>query len=136
MGGVSHLEKRFTPTVKMWKSGLTAKQKAALHRVAKNKAKVVSESARQFTAAGGDQVAEARLGAVKNSMRRASLLGRLNTTPTRKKIHVLSAAHLVRCPGLEAIMRALRNYRLACSSGQVAISRRDAFNAERLKWLA
>ena len=86
-------------------------------------------------ACADDNVAESRLGAVKRIMGRTGLLGHFNVSSSWNEIHVLSSAHLTREPGLQVMLNALRNYRLACSSGQVKTSPRDAFVADSLAWL-
>ena len=67
--------------------------------------------ARKATVLAGDQAAEGFFGTTKNTMTRFNLKGRA----CGKKGHVnfLSSAWLLREPGLDAVLKALRLHRLA-----------------------
>ena len=52
----------------------------------------------------------------------------------RKRIEVLVAARLHRCPGLFSVLAALKEYREACSKGTCAVSPSNAFQPDALDW--
>eukprot|EP00438_Fugacium_kawagutii_P003913 Skav220706 [mRNA] locus=scaffold472:988386:988595:- [translate_table: standard] len=67
-------------------------------------------------------------------MRRQGNLGRTKTLNEQKKsVQVLAAARLHRCPGLMTVLAAMRQFRMACSCGDIKVSPRDCFSD--LGWL-
>ena len=53
----------------------------------------------------------------------------------KKRIEVLVAARLHRCPGLFSVLAALKEYREACSKGTCAVIPSHAFQPDALDWL-
>ena len=53
----------------------------------------------------------------------------------RRNIEVLAAAALYRKAGVNTVLDALREYRLACSNGTVRVAPRYAVDQERCAWL-
>ena len=53
----------------------------------------------------------------------------------RKRVQVLAAARLHRCPGLFEVLTALKEYRVACSEGYAKVSPSNAFQPDALDWL-
>ena len=112
--GVSHLTKIFTPTVKLWKGCLAASQLKTLQSHAKRRHGLVKETQRCFFVAGGDNKAESRFGAIKGTLRRMNNVGRFAASSKKKKVQVLAAAGLHRCPGLFSVLTAFLFQRNLC----------------------
>ena len=133
--GVSHLTKIFTPTVKLWKGSLPSSQAKTLEKHAKRRHGLVKETKRCFFVAGGDNKAESRFGAIKSNLRRMNNVGRFVASSRKKRVQVLAAARLHRCPGLFEVLTALKEYRVACSEGYAKVSPSNAFQPDALDWL-
>ena len=133
--GVSHLTKIFTPTVKLWKGSLPSSQAKTLQIHAKRRHSLVKETKRCFFVAGGDNKAESRFGAIKGNLRRMNNVGRFVASSRKKRVQVLAAARLHRCPGLFEVLTALKEYRVACSEGYAKVSPSNAFQPDALDWL-
>ncbi len=96
----------------------------------------VKETSRFLVLPAGDNSAESTLGNVKKTMRRVGNVGRFNSKkPTMKNVEVLAAAALLRKSGYDRVLEALREYRVACSTGKVRVAPRYAFDAEHCEWL-
>jgi len=133
--GVSHLTKIFTPTVKLWKGSLPSSQAKTLQIHAKRRHSLVKETKRCFFVAGGDNKAESRFGAIKGNLRRMNNVGRFVASSRKKRVQVLAAARLHRCPGLFEVLTAVKEYRVACSEGYAKVSPSNAFQPDALDWL-
>ena len=128
----------FTPVCKIPKRSLDKHATKRLQKQTKGKTPAVLEKARSFTMAGGDQGAENCAGHLKNTMRRLGTVGRANTTKgaAGKSIQSLSAARLLRLPGMSTVLQALASYRKACAKGEIKISPKNALNASHSgSWL-
>ena len=69
-------------------------------------------------------------------MRRLGNVGRFSSKkPQMKNIEALAAAALLRKSGYDRVLQALREYRIACSTGKVRVAPRHAFEAEHCTWL-
>ena len=78
---------------------------------------MAKETVRAFKMPAGDNRAEARMGCIKNNLRRMGQLGRLNVLSKTKRVQVLAM------------------YRQALSKGRIRLSPRDAFNVDTCEWL-
>ena len=126
----------FTPVCKLLKSALEDDTVKMLRAQSKGKNAAVKETPRFFFLAAGNNKAENRVGCIKNSMRKLGNMGRFNSTAKAKKnIQAMHAAALSREGGFDRVMRALKQYRLACSRGDVQISPKNAFEAQHCHWL-
>ena len=68
-------------------------------------------------------------GHIKNTMRRVGNIERLvSTSVEQKNVQALAAAALLRHAGLQTVLGALKQYRVACSKGVVTISPKEIFN--------
>jgi hypothetical protein len=103
----------------------------------KGKAPAVKETARYFILVGGDNAAESQTGHIKNTMRRLGNVGRFGAPDaSAKNVQALAAAALLRCAGLSTVLGALKQYRLACSTGAIVVAPQDAFKIETAKgWM-
>ena len=135
--GVSHGTKVFTPVSKLLKSKLDKSVLKMLRSNSKGKVPAVKETARYFVLAAGDNAAEGQTGHIKNTMRRLGNVGRFQSPAVEtKNVQALSAAALLRHAGLKTVLNALKQYRLACSTGVVATKPKDAFQSETAKrWM-
>ena len=61
--------------------------------------------------------------------------GRFVASSRKKRVQVLAAARLHRCPGLFEVLTALKEYRVACSEGYAKVSPSNAFQPDALDWL-
>ena len=66
---------------------------------------------------------------------RMNNVGRFVASSRKKRVQVLAAARLHRCPGLFEVLAALKEYRVACSEGTCAVSPSNAFQPDALDWL-
>ena len=121
--------------MKLWKGCLAASQLKTLQSHAKPRHGLVKETQRCFFVAGGDNKAESRFGAIKGTLRRMNDVGRFAASSKKKKVQVLAAARLHRCPGLFSVLTALKEYREACSNGRCVVSPSNAFHPDALGWL-
>lgn len=94
---------------------------------------MAKETVRAFKMPAGDNRAEARMGCIKNNLRRMGQPGRLNVLSKTKRVQVLASARLHRRPGV-AVLEA-QMYRQALSKGRIRLSPRDAFNVDTCEWL-
>ena len=135
--GVSHFTKVFTPVSKLLKSKLSKDVVKMLRSKCKGKKTPVKETALYFVLAGGDNAAESLTGHVKNTMRRLGNVGRFNNTRGEiKNVQTMAAAALLRQAGFQTVRAALRQYRIACSTGVVAVPPNGAFKLECVQtWL-
>ena len=135
--GVSHLTKVFTPVSKLLKSTLQKDEIKMLRSNSKGKGAAVKETKLYFVLCGGDNAAESQSGHIRNTMRRVGNLGRFATKAIEKKnIQTLAAAALLRNSGYKTILDALKQYRIACSSGVVSVAPRNTFNVSCVKdWI-
>ena len=141
LGGVSHGRKLFTPLVKLLKSTTSAKDTAVLRAGTKGDSPFVKETPRFFFVAAGNNLCESLTGHIKNGMRRQNTLGRNSGSrkiPAKqsnlKRIQSLSAAYLLRKPGVTSVMRALSLYRQAGRKGELGPPK-DAFKDAKAAWL-
>ena len=95
--------------------------------------KLAKVSARKITLAGGDNAAEGLFGTMRQTMRRFG--GTRSGKDRWNSINALSGAALVRRAGLDAILEAHRQYRMALDLGHVVLPARDAYRVESLHWL-
>ena len=72
---------------------------------------------------------------IKGTLRRMNNVGRFAASSKKKKVQVLAAARLHRCPGLFSVLTALKEYREACSKGTCKVSPSNAFHPDALDWL-
>ena len=135
--GVSHITKVFTPVTKLLKSKLSQGEIKLLRRHCKGEQPAVKETALYFVLAAGDNAAENITGHIKNTMRRFGNLGRNNATHDEtKNVQTLAAAALLRHAGVQTVFDVLKRYRLACSTGVVSTSPKDAFSMKTVrKWM-
>ena len=108
--------------MKLWKGSLPSSQAKTLQIHAKRRRGLVKETKRCFFVAGGDNKAESRFGAIKVNLRRMNNVGRFVASSRKKRVQVLAAARLHRCPGLFEVLTALKEYRVACSEGYAKVS--------------
>ena len=103
----------------------------------KGKQPAVKETALYFVLVGGDNAAESQTGHLKNTMRRIGNIGRFGAGQTVKKdVQTLAAAALLRQSGFQTVLKALKQYRIACSIGAVSVAPKDAFNMNCVKgWI-
>ena len=72
---------------------------------------------------------------IKGTLRRMNNVGRFAASSKKKKVQVLAAARLHRCPGLFSVLTAWKEYREACFKGTCAVSPSNAFHPDALDWL-
>ena len=91
-----------------------------------------------FILAGGDNAAEGQQSVIKNQMRRFGVIGKKKNKDKNNvgpSIDVLFGAAMAREAGLMRVLRALKCYRVACSSGNLKIAPRHAFTKSELPWV-
>jgi hypothetical protein len=135
--GVSHITKVFTPVSKLLKSTLGDDETRMLRARSKGKQPAVKETRLYFVLVAGDNAAEGITGHVKNTMRRLGNVGRFNTKQApMKNVQTMAAAAILRRAGLHTVLDALKQYRVACSSGSVKVAPQGAFSMDCVKtWL-
>ena len=80
--------------------------------------------------------AESTLGHVKGAQRRLGNIGRMRShKKEQRSVEALAAAALYRKAGVDTVLSALRDYRLACTDGRVSVPPKDAFKPEHCAWL-
>ena len=132
--GVNHQKKVFSPTYKVLKSQVDKETTKTLKRLSKGKNASVKESKLYWIMCSGDQLTENLFAHVKNHMRRLGSCGRtVVKNSATKSVQALSAAFLLRTPGLTAVLRAVKLFREDCSSGLLKVSPQKAF--VDLNWL-
>ena len=132
--GVSHLNKVFTPASKLNKRDVDSRTKKLLDRNSQGPKRLAAEYKSHWRLAGGDNAAESLLGHVKNAGRRMQTVGRTGSE-TLKEVQSLAAARMLRCPGLQTILDAYRNYREAGLKGRLQVAPSECFLPEKCSWL-
>lgn len=135
--GVSHGRKLFTPTAKVPKKSLDARETKTLQRHAKAKAgagKMVAEYQNHYAVPAGDNSAEGCFGNLKNTLRRIGGSGK-GRKDHRRTIDALASSALLRQPGLEAILKAHVQYRCAGRSGKLKLSPKKFYEPTQCAWL-
>ncbi|CAE7488892.1 unnamed protein product, partial [Symbiodinium necroappetens] len=163
--GVNHNKKVFTPVSTLAKKDLSASATKTLKRQTGAQKGLARETKHAFEVVGGDNMAESLLGHIKQSMRRSGAVRGGTAGSKKKTAQVLSAAALLRGPGLLKLLSGYKAYRgllyrksscrparrvvdgtrdvvaagaaaiEACSTGTVPVGPRDAWSMERAMWL-
>ena len=132
MPGAKHAKEDFVAVKKVQKKNLPARVQSMLSRQSTGSHPSAVAAQKQYKVVQGDNLAEYRIGGVKNKLRKVQLKGR--SAGSRSTTDMLYAAFVLRTPGLGPVLRALKAYRregiLSC--------RKPAswFNAESINsWL-
>ena len=112
--GVQHGNKIFTPTYRIKKNDFDKASVSMLHSQSVMKRPAVKEQVNDFVIPAGDNSAESTLGQIKHTTRSFGNIGRVSTrVKYRRNIEALASSALFRNAGLDTVLNALRDYRLA-----------------------
>ncbi|CAE7674500.1 unnamed protein product [Symbiodinium sp. CCMP2592] len=126
--GVRHGQKLFTPTAVL--RGSSCQTETKKRTLTKNIAK---KSGRDYKMAAGDNCAEGLLGNIKTTLRRSG--GIRAQRDKLSSLRALSAAALLRQPGLRRVLQAHAAYRRALESGVLKLSPTQAYAVNSISWL-
>ena len=120
--GVAHNKRIFTPVARVKKSSLNPSTQSWLKAKSRGscKANPVQETQRDFKFVAGDNLAECAFSAMKRTARRMNVVGAGAKKLNAPSVIAQSSAALLRSPGVDNVLQAMKTFRLACSSGDIA----------------
>jgi hypothetical protein len=129
--GVRHQGNVFTPLVRLEKRMLSKEVTTTLSQTAMIEGSCVLEKKTYFLVVGGNNAAEGVHGHLNNTLRRLGLKSgpRFNAT-----VSSLAAAALLRRPGFDTVLEAVKLYRDDLLTGALKVSPKEAF-VTHPKWL-
>ena len=129
--GVRHQGNIFTPLVRLEKRLLSKDVTATLSTTAMIEGSCVLEMKTCFLVVGGNNAAEGVHGHLNNTLRRLGLKSGPRSNAT---VSSLAAAALLRRPGFDTVLEAVKLYRDDLLSGSLKVSPKESF-ARNPKWL-
>ena len=95
----------------------------------------MQETQRDFKFVAGNNLAEYVFSPVKRIARRMNVVSSGAKKLNVPSVIAQSSAALLRSPGVNKVLQAMKTYRLACSNGDILLMPITAFDAAKHPWL-